>query len=73
MKFREDRKGEFRIFSKKDFKFIDQVWDTSAFLQIHMIQGFENADDGDLIHLDTIAAGSGDSISEFYYTVRQLS
>lgn len=68
MNYREERKGEFRIFSKKDFKFIDQVWDSSAFLQVHMIQAFENADNGNLIHLDTITAGSGESIKEFYYT-----
>jgi len=73
MRYSEDRKGEFRIFSKKDFTFIDQVWETAPYLQVHMIQAFESGDEDGVLYLDTIVAGDGNSINNFYYKVCQIT
>ena len=42
MRYDAQRKGEFRIFDKKKFEFIDQVWETDPFLQVHMIHAYQD-------------------------------
>lgn len=70
MAYRDDRKAEFRVFSKKEFKFIDQVWETDAHLQMHMIQAFE--EENGVVVLDTLKGTNGDSIDAFFYEVIYL-
>ena len=69
MRYHNDIKGQFRIFSKKEMKFIDQIWETDPFLTIHMIQAFESPDEDGVLYLDTAVAGDGDIFHEFYFKV----
>ena len=69
MHFDKTREAEFRVYSKKEHRFLDAVWTAPANFQVHMIQAFEDPDDPNIIHLDTLVAGSGDAISEYYYDV----
>ena len=69
MHFDKTREGEFRVYSKKEHRFLDAVWTAPAYFQVHMIQAFEDPDDPNIINLDTLVAGSGDAIGEYYYDV----
>ena len=69
MKYRPENAGEFRIFSKKDNKWLNDTWKTKDFLQIHMVQAFQDETDNNIIYLDTAVAGNGDNINSYYYDV----
>ena len=66
MIFDREREGQFRIFSKKKMRFLDNVWISPPFFQVHMIQAFQS---GDQIHLDTSVSGSENIFDTFYYNV----
>ena len=50
MVFDENQNGEFRIFDKRNFKFIDQIWETDPYLQVHMIQAHQDYGHPDFIN-----------------------
>ena len=69
MIFDPEREGQFRIFSKKKMRFLDNVWISPPFFQVHMIQAFQS---GDKIHLDTSVSGSENIFDTFYYNVSKI-
>ena len=69
MKYQPDKNSEFRIFSKKDKKFLTDTWQGDPMLTVHMVQAFQDKNDPKVIYLDTSVAGNADVIGDFYYSV----
>ena len=69
MIFDPEREGQFRIFSKKEMRFLENVWISPPFFQVHMIQAFQS---DDKIHFDTSVSGSENIFDTFYYNVSKI-
>ena len=57
MFYNEEKPGYFKIFDKKNMRWFPKTFSTEAFMQIHMIQAYQ---DGDKIVLDTCETPKGD-------------
>ena len=57
MFYNEEKAGYFKIFDKKNLKWFPKTFSSDAFMQIHMIQAYQ---DGDKIILDTCETSKGD-------------
>ena len=69
MTYDPEDSGEFRIYSKKDNKWLKDTWKSNDFLQVHMVQAFQDQNNKNVIHLDTAVAGHGNAINDYYYDV----
>lgn len=65
-RFDEEGKTVFRIFDKNNFRWVEQVYQAPASLQLHMIQANE---DGANIVFDTLLAGTGSYLDRYYFEV----
>jgi carotenoid cleavage dioxygenase-like enzyme len=64
-----EKDGQFRIFSKKQDKFLNKIWKAPPFLQLHVVTVFE---EDEKLYLDTLISGHGDSLNEYYIDVSFL-
>ena len=59
MFYNEEKPGYFKIFDKKNMKWFPKTFSTEAFMQIHMIQAYVDAEQNKII-FDTCETPKGD-------------
>ena len=61
MVYNDEKPGYFKIFDKKNMKWFPKTFKAEAFMQLHMIQAYVDAEKNKII-LDTLETPNGDNI-----------
>jgi carotenoid cleavage dioxygenase-like enzyme len=59
MFFNEEKPGYFKIFDKRNMKWFSKTFESDAFMQVHMIQAYVDAEKNKII-FDTCETPKGD-------------